>query len=79
MKKIFLLELTNSDLIGYDCYLGHVVVADNETEARKLVDENFNGDEKMLQKDCWLNKRHSSCNELLLDKSCVVLSDYNAG
>lgn len=79
IMKIFLISLTDDRLKDYDCYWAHVVVASNEEEARTLVNNCSNGDEKSLQEDCWLNPKFSSCNEITLDQSIVILSDFHAG
>jgi len=63
----------------YDCFLGFVVRAENEQQAREFAAEKSDGagDEG---KEAWLDAKYSTCTILTTDgEPGVLLSDYNAG
>ncbi len=78
--------------VGYDCYDGFVVEADNEIEARKIAQEN-GGDEiqewvhrytKRIDVQFWINAALSTCEPIEeagwhREQTGVILGSYNAG
>lgn len=83
MAKIWLVtakscENMEDDPWDYDCYWGGVVRADNENEARKMMDKN--GADENWQIRPWLDKNYSSCKEITIDgEKEIILRDYRAG
>ena len=74
--NIYLLEPTDegSKSIGYDCYLGQIIIADTEDEARKLCKIADEG-------NIWLDPKLITCEKIGLsmrDKG-NVLASFNAG
>jgi len=71
----------------YDKAFGFVIRAETEEKARKIAHENA-GDENrgaFLEKEIaktkspWLDKKYSTCNELLADgESELIIRDFNA-
>lgn len=65
MMKLFNLELLVDSPPGYDCTVRAVVSAENEEQARALVNEHSkNGDEHIRNPNCWLNPKLTSCVEI---------------
>jgi len=73
--KIWVLKPTNvgDRRIGYDCYDGHVVLAESEYRARALCPAGDEGGE------FWLKPTLSTCEELELNMCRTVLSSFCAG
>lgn len=74
--KLYLLR--RMDSVGYDEYIGFVVSADNETEAREIASEQF-ADEG---KDKWHSQLDVSATLIALNSTQpkgIVLESFNAG
>jgi len=73
MKQFYLLSVKG--YVGYDSYDSKVVRAENESEARKLANEQY-GDEGKVRED----PQHVDCEVLACSgDSVVILSSFNAG
>ena len=72
--RIFLIK---HNYIDYDCHLGHIIVADNEKQVRKLAKINYRGEGK----DIWnyAEVMEQGVYTGLRTKPFILLSDFNAG
>ncbi len=74
--KLYLLSTV--EIVGYDCFGSHMIVAKSEESARKLAAE-IADDEDV---DTWLNSQLSTCNRIKvnkLDAEEILISSFNAG
>jgi len=72
--KIFVLNRSRE--CGYDEYVGFVICAENEENARKLASTmGFSEEEGKI----WLNKNDTNCEEVKCDKEAIILDSFNAG
>lgn len=84
MMKLWILEkvdeLPPDDDPWYDFYdkvLGFVVRAETEEEARRFADKN--AEDENFKRTPWLDKRYSTCNELLSQGPAgVIMKDFYA-
>ena len=66
------LLLNNSKKSGYDSYLGKVIRAKSEKEARKIANEDTGAECKI-----WENSKIASCEKIKsVGTSKVILSDF---
>lgn len=70
--NIFLLGRINET--WYDEYLGKVIVAENEAQAREMANDDV-GDEGKV----WTDATEVSCIEIDMSKSAVILQSFHAG
>lgn len=75
--NIYFLQRNKYEQVGYDEYIGHVVLADTKNEARMMCPYADEG------RGAWLDVDRSSCVKIgVAEKSqvkCVMLSSFNAG
>lgn len=73
--KIYTIETGQSR--GYDIYLGHVIVANDEAEVRQLA-KNESADEGGK---IWDSAKVTECGDYTCDRTepFILLSDFNAG
>jgi len=73
--NIYLLKPKDKNFRKWDCYLGHIVIADSIGEARKMCISDVEG------RDFWLNRDYSTIK--LIGKSNLkkglYLSSFNSG
>lgn len=63
----------------WDCYLGFVVRAETELDARKIASQARGGDESRAV-NVWLDEKYTICGELLASGDPgIVMSDFNSG
>lgn len=76
MLKLFVLNLSD---VGWDQFNGFAVLAENETQARRLAQDAANAGEYGKGGEPWINQ--ATCEELTLWRgpARVVLSSFNAG
>lgn len=72
--KIFLIKHNE---FTWDCYLGHIIVANNEKQVRKLASANMGSEGKSVWKYAEITVQGDYTGSQT--KPFILLSDYNKG
>jgi len=75
VSKLWLLTRADEEKIGWDEYIGFIVSADNETEARQLITRPAD------EGDIWENELDTVCREIAPqtdEPKGIVMDSFNA-
>lgn len=72
--KIYLIEHKKTD---FDCYMGHVIVANNETEVRELAKKGYADEGEDVWNKATVTEEGNYSGKI--KKPFKLLSDFNAG
>lgn len=76
---IWLVQLKDTANISYDSYIGFVIRADSERQARELAQAKV-ADEGRVIYNIWMNPQFSDCYVLPHDGDAgIILSSFHAG